>query len=149
LVGCFYYFVVLCLVRYILKMKVSNKELNNTYSHCVLFYTCFLNINLPYYSFILSLARTSVTQTHTSVMYIFPMTMHSSCPPSITVLDHYPSVHLSQMVLCAYMFPQHFVDFTLSLTCLQCKNIAQPRMCTRVTACQPGEVTTSFSFITY
>jgi len=49
-------------------------------------------------------------------------------------------------IICVYV---HFVDFTLGLTCLQCKNVAQPRMCTRVTECQPGEVITSFSFIAY
>ena len=40
------------------------------------------------------------------------------------------------------MYPSHVVDLTLGLTCLQCNDVAQPRMCTRVTECQPGEVIT-------
>ena len=47
-----------------------------------------------------------------------------------------PSGRTELLVFAHALFP----DLSEGLTCLQCKNVATPRECIRVTQCQAGEV---------
>jgi len=52
--------------------------------------------------------------------------------------------YIKQLLLYAHAL---FPDLSEGLTCLQCKNVATPRECIRVTQCQAGEVCTVVLYV--